>query len=298
MEKGLHGFIPTAEVPTLAQAKDSVTFASQRPTISVPSGIQGQATSKSDFIPDLCAFLWASQHPDHGIIFQKSEYAFKISKKLERTSVDAANLVSLSDLLDAHHKGTIEITRQTRFSMASHLASALLQMPSSLWIRTRWSKRNFYFLSDSHTLQDSYPYVSETFNSQTINTVAADIDDTYNIPSHSPTEEEMRASVFTVGVMVLELIFGQNIESCPFRKDYYGFNNEPNDQTDVSTARKWATKVIGECAADIADVVRRCLDCSFGPRPIFSDVRFREAVYEGVIKPLAEYNKLWPEISL
>ena len=96
--------------------------------------------------------------------------------------------------------------------------------------------------------------------------------------------------------MILELVFGHCIEDCRFRKDYYGTNNMPNDQTDISTARKWAKKVLGESGADISDVVRRCLDCSFGPKPSFADVRFREAVYEGVIKPLASYSKVWPEM--
>ena len=107
------------------------------------------------------------------------------------------------------------------------------------------------------------------------------------------SEEETRASLFNVGVIILELIFGHNIEACPFRKSYFGPNNQPNDQTDVSTARKWSEKVLGECGVEIADVVRRCLYCSFGPRPDLKEKRFKEAVYEGVIKPLADYLKIW-----
>jgi hypothetical protein len=126
-------------------------------------------------------------------------------------------------------------------------------------------------------------------------------DDTTTIANpqqSSPSSEETRFYLFTVGVIILELIFGQNIESCNFRKDYYGVDNRPNDQTDISTAQRWAKKVLGECGADSADVVRRCLDCSFGPKPSFCDVRFKEAVYEGVIKPLVDYSKVWPEVML
>ena len=75
-----------------------------------------------------------------------------------------------------------------------------------------------------------------------------------------------------------------------------GKDNILNDQADISTARKWAKKVLGESGANVSDVVRRCLDCSFGPRPSFADIRFRESVYEGVIKPLASYFKVWPEM--
>jgi len=106
-------------------------------------------------------------------------------------------------------------------------------------------------------------------------------------------EETVRACLFTVGVIILELIFGHGIEDCLFRKDYLGNDNQPNDQTDISTARRWARKVTGESGANVADAVRRCLDCSFGPRPDFGNVRFREAVYEGVVKPLAGYGRVW-----
>ncbi|RSL97551.1 hypothetical protein CEP52_010848 [Fusarium oligoseptatum] len=105
---------------------------------------------------------------------------------------------------------------------------------------------------------------------------------------------EARAILRSVGVMLLELIFGLNIEDCPFRKGYYGFDNKPNDQTDINTAGKWAEMVLGECGADIEDVVRRCLYCAFGPKPVWTDIRFRESVYEGVISPLSNYAKTWP----
>lgn len=54
--------------------------------------------------------------------------------------------------------------------------------------------------------------------------------------------------------------------------------------------------MLGESGLDVADDVRRCLDCSFGPQSSFADGRFREAVYAGVILPLANYTKLWPEV--
>ncbi len=112
-------------------------------------------------------------------------------------------------------------------------------------------------------------------------------------PPLSTVEDDTRATLFTLGVIILELIFGHNIEACTFRRFYYGFDNQPNDQTDASTARKWSQKVLGECGAEIADVVRRCLDCSFGPRPNLQDKRFKEAVYSDVFRPLADWSKPW-----
>lgn len=148
---------------------------------------------------------------------------------------------------------------------------------------------------DSQSLRSSHPFVSRNFLSGSDDEEEGTTSETPNFPGDGETsEEDTPACLFTVGVMILELIFGHNIEDCSFRKDYYGKNNQPNDQTDISTARKWAKKVLGDSGANVADVVR-CLDCSFGPKPCFADVRFRNSVYEGVIKPLASYSKVWPE---
>lgn len=208
------------------------------------------------------------------------------------TAPHTASLISLPEILKAYHQASIEIARQRRFEMAVHIASALLQIQMSPWLSTKWSKDDFYFLADSSTIYIDYPYVSQSLVPQISGPLAPT---TSTAVVHPPTisEEDTRAALFTIGTIILELIFGHNIESCSFRHKYYGVNNQPNDQTNICTARIWAQKVLGECGVEIADVVRRCLDCSFGPRPNFQDKRFREAVYEGVIKPLADYQKMW-----
>ena len=208
------------------------------------------------------------------------------------TIPNTARLTPVPELLDAYQRDDIELARQRRFGMAVHIASALLQTQMSPWLSNRWSKYELYFLADSQTIYSDHPYVSQTF--------VPDLTDPPEPLRNKPSnllpifEDDSRACLFTVGVIILELIFGCNIESCKFRHFYYGSNNQPNDQTDVSTARRWAQQVLGECGAEIADVVRRCLDCSFGPKPSFKDKSFREAVYDGVIRPLTDYSKIWP----
>jgi hypothetical protein len=97
-------------------------------------------------------------------------------------------------------------------------------------------------------------------------------------------------------VLLLELIFGHSLEDCRFRREYYDHSNQPNEQTDACTARRWAQGLLGESGANVADAVRRCLDCSFGPRPDLGDARFRGEVYAGVVRPLAEYAGAWPAV--
>lgn len=202
------------------------------------------------------------------------------------TASAAAKLVPLPKLLQDHHQARTDLSRDNRFAMAAHITSVLLQAYMSPWLPTTWSKGDICFLVNAGVLCSSHPYLTRNF--ARANSDAA----TRTRSWQSCDEEATRTCLFTVGVTILELIFGYSIESCSFRKDYFGADNKPNDQTDISTARRWAKKVLGECGPDISDVVRRCLDCSFGPRPDLSDTRFREAVYEGVIKPLVGYSKI------
>lgn len=259
-------------------------------TISPPVTIIGSSKLPCHLIKDLCWSLRNCQEPSFGVIADEHDRQFQLCRLPEPgpaiTAPDTAGLVSLRDVLEANHEESIDIARQCRFEMAAHIASALLQIQTSPWLSTRWSKHDFYFLADSHALYSNYPYVSQSFDPR--------FEDSLTLTTNTPVcEEDTRTALFTVGVIILELIFGHNIESCDFRPRYYGANNQANDLTNMCTARKWAKKVLGECGPDIDDVVRRCLDCSFGPRPNFQDPRFREAVYEGVIKPLAEHLKIW-----
>lgn len=278
----------TTPIPAIANSIAQV----QNPRITITD------SSGSSFchVADLCSSLRTCQESTLGVIVDESDRQFQLFKSPKSgpaiTAPDTARLISLPEILEANHQASIDIARQRRFEMAAHIASALLQIQTSPWL-SRWSKHEFYFLADSQTIYSDYPYVSRSLSPN----IADPPSPTTNIPvAPSPTvydEENTRAALFTVGIIVLELIFGHNIESCSFRHLYYGVNNQPNDQTDICTARKWAQKVLGECGVEIADVVRRCLDCSFGPRPNFQDKRFREAVYEGVIKLLADYQKAW-----
>lgn len=317
--KGFSGKSGTQNSPS---TKKSVSFGSHVPVIAIsPPGNSGQAGAGSVHSPnaapaaagpiisnpsaplliaDLCSFL-VNKESSLGIIQYESDRLLELCKPpkgLQTVISERVRLFPLPELLDAYHQATIDLPRQHRFEMATHIASALLQTHRSPWLSAKWSKHDFYFLADmdSQSLRSSHPFVSRNFLSTSDDEEEDATLGTPNVPGNrQASEEDTRTCLFTVGVIILELIFGHNIENCSFRKDYYGKDNKPNDQTDISTARKWAMKVLGDSGANIADVVRRCLDCSFGPKPSFSDVRFRNSVYEGVIKPLASYSNVWPE---
>ena len=294
--------LPHGNVKVVPKGRKQAHLATQIPAITIgqdrgdsleaiPSASGGVPSHR---IANICSSLQDGSTQNLGIIIDEFDRQFQVFKPDVSSPLtvapDTVRPTPLPEILDAYHHARFDIARQRRFEMAVHIVSAFLQIHTSPWLSNRWSKDQLLFLADSDNLYSDYPYVAQTF---TPNVTDAP---TTNQSFHSPpstAEEDTRASLFTIGVIILELIFGHNIEDCAFRRAYYGANNQPNDQTDVSTARKWSQKVLAECGADIADVVRRCLDCSFGPRPDLKDRRFREAVYDGVIRPLADRLKTW-----
>ena len=287
----------TATVTTKKKARfdqSALVGTTNRSASTGSPSTSGTSANRSHII-DLCSSLRKSSDASLGIMIDQHSRQIQLTRCAKpgrfTTAPDTVGLRPLSQILRDHHNAIIDVPRQRRFGMALHVACALLQIQMSPWLSHKWSKDEFQFLCDTQTVHSDNPHVCQVFFS---NTTLTSGQGTCRPTATAVviTEDETRASL-QIGVVILELLFGHNIEDCGFRRLYYGPNNQPNEWTDLCTARKWATKVLGECGVEIADVVRRCLDCSFGPRPNFQDKRFREAVYEGVIRPLADYSKIW-----
>ena len=223
----------------------SVRFGSHVPAIAIsPPGNSGQAgpvhsldatpvaaspiisnTSAPLLIADLCSFFF-NKEPSSGFIQDQSDRFLELCKPSNGLRMAISNrvrLLPLPELLDAYHQAAIDLPRQHRFEMATHIASALLQTHRSPWLSAKWSKRDFYFLADmdSQSLHSSHPFVSRNFLSSSNDEEGDTAHDSPNIPGNrQASEEDTRACLFTVGVIILELIFGHNIEDCSFRKDY------------------------------------------------------------------------------
>jgi hypothetical protein len=177
------------------------------------------------------------------------------------------------------------MTRQERFTVAVILASSLLQLHSTPWLCDRWSKKDVTFLSDESQPHIVFqPFVCTEFHS-------------INAPSRPPPPPNgkfnTKMALSSLGIMLLELCFGKAIEDHPLREQYFGPNNQPNAFTDISTAKEWHEDVLAELGDDISDAIRRCLDCSFAPKPNLEDKEFQEAVFDGVVLPLQDLLKVW-----
>ena len=203
-------------------------------------------------------------------------------------TVTLANLLSMSvsgNGLDQTGTVSMTLSRLERYSIAVTLASSLLQLYSSPWIEETWSKNDIYFLvaaegSPRPILVDK-PYITRKFTSHS---PQSSVTSTNEQTGRNTSTKSMRA----LGIMLLELCFGEAIEGQPIRSKYLGPDGQPNDMTDFCTAQHWLQRdALGEAGPEYAEAIRRCLFCAFGPKSTdLADDELRAAIYSEVVEPL------------
>ncbi|KAL9617953.1 MAG: hypothetical protein Q9160_007319 [Pyrenula sp. 1 TL-2023] len=188
----------------------------------------------------------------------------------------------------ALHKqaGAHVMSRQERLTIAATLASSLLQLHSTPWLHDHWTKTDImlnHIESQGRIIPD--PLLRADFHSTAVTSV--------NPRPPSSRIFNTKTALSGLGIMLLELCFGKPIEEHPSRKQYFGPDQKPNAFTDIATAREWHEEVLGEAGDEVYHAIRRCLDCSFAPKPSLDDKEFQEAVFDGVVLPLQEFLSIW-----
>jgi hypothetical protein len=255
-------------------------------------------------INDLCSAILLSHTTGSvkvGVIKDTQDRCFNIEVAAAQ-AVPLGESMTFTQLIDSHHRRQIIVARTARFVIAAHIASSLLLGMQSPWMAWRITKDDYQFwITTDRKLAFKAPHVSKLFKSSGVqpvpgsnstNTAATN----YAFASNSPidAEEAARSVLQTVGVMILELVFGHGIQHASTYQQNLLPSGQSGPYTDICTAQEWRKGpggVAGECGPAIDEVVRRCLDCSFGPRPDLGARIFQEAVYEQVILPLVNYDK-------
>lgn len=194
---------------------------------------------------------------------------------------------SLRDKLQSNKETPIQkaMTRQESFVVAVKLASSLLQLNNTQWLHDNWSKVDIYFEpTEPNGTSDLKPFLSAAFVSKHAASQPT---------STTPKRFNTKLALGSLGIVLLELCFGKPIEEHPRREQFYGPNKQPNAFTDISTAKVWHEDVLGELGDEVSDAIRRCLDCSFAPKPNLDDKEFQEAVFNDVVLPLQDLLKVW-----
>lgn len=168
--------------------------------------------------------------------------------------------------------------RDARLKLGLSIASNILKLGPS-WVPESWHKSSLVLLRTSELLPN--PYISH----ESIHTALKS-------PS-TPEASRARASLLTLGILLLELLFHDTLENQPFRAGYLNGQGKPNNMTDFCTAMEWQKKVEAEFGDRLADVIMLCVRCDFGPTPDLSSLAFVRAVWLTVAQPLEEFLKVY-----
>lgn len=293
------GILNKLSIRTKTSNSKNVSFVKTHTVVNQPSTTMSAPTPR--LIRNLCESLRDRQTAELGIIQNNSSEEFYLaSSSGAPNKPQNSSLMPLSALLEANSTDQLDMTREQRFSMAANVAGALLQVQRSPWLSKDWTKKEIYFLASSDqtaSIVSANPYVSRTYPAGAAHINDTDWGSDTSAQAVAASAKITRSVLFRLGVIILELIFGCTIESTRHYK-YYLKKAEslPENEIELLAARKWEGEVLGNSGAHIQSVVHRCLWCSFEPEEDFKERRFREAVFQNVVKPLLDYNKSqWPQ---
>lgn len=237
-------------------------------------------------IQDLCAAISTLQKPQRDVCLEllaseieKQKYEVRIYPfKDPPENPEAWTVESLRNVLQDS-----KFTRHDRLRLAITLASSVLQLHETPWLKANWGKDSIHFVKRSNKTVYDHPFVSQHFDNkpQTIST---------SLPA-ALTRIIRNQTLFALGVSLIELWYGRPISELHQPED--GLLNTGDVLTDLMTQWAVADRVVdelySEAGAKYSDAVRRCIRCDFDHRASsLEDTTFQKAVYQGVVHQLKE----------
>ncbi|PKK53124.1 hypothetical protein CI102_2914 [Trichoderma harzianum] len=163
-----------------------------------------------------------------------------------------------------------------RYTLSLIIASTYLQLLESPWLSPSPKRADFLFPkgnSDSTLVEIDQPYISQSFR----------LMNKQDALSTSENSFHFAGALDHLGILLLELCFGQILEDQPWRKRLpAGENKIEKAGYDVLAAREWQCQVNEEAGADYAEAVSWCLG---GNRSVAPE-KWRQEMLHRVIRPL------------
>ena len=259
------------------------------PAVQESPSTTNTATTNDVEIQDLCSKLAdPTLSACFGYLRGEEERLHELratSDDLETPPQGNESLVSLESLL-LGREGP-RLSRLERFKVASVLASSLLQLQTTPWLK-KMEKKNILFYRRGPKVHIEHPYLRHPFLSSKAPQTSGQPED------HTPSDRmAVRNSLSNLGILLLELGFWQTIDSYYMRQDYFGADGKPHQSTDYLTALAWSDKVSEE-EPSLENIIECCLKCIFPVKADWSDKKFTQAVYTNVVGPLEDIIKRWP----
>ncbi|KAI1327597.1 hypothetical protein F5Y16DRAFT_371169 [Xylariaceae sp. FL0255] len=316
----------SATESTVSRTLDSRTAWSQDSGTTLISTISSATTTVPDDIPmkqppilvkDLCHSLQTYQQTAECLGYlhdgQGAHHIFNYHPALSFKSAEVDHIISLASILDhtnaAHAKRgggrresrahgadaatavVSDLTRAQRMSVALSLAYAVLELYPTPWLPRVLGKEDVYFFvrKDGQLIPESPFLLSKAPSPRA---AAEDVAVPQMHISDTGTGTAVVAydhsdALLGLGIIIMELWFGQPIESLPFWSDHCDEKGQAKAFTSFTAAIEWQKKAIGEAGIALHDVTYRCIRGNVGPTTIdLNDSHCVRAVFDQVIKPL------------
>ncbi|KAI1204104.1 uncharacterized protein F4807DRAFT_448951 [Annulohypoxylon truncatum] len=257
--------MPTHKKPVTACA--SISAASQA-NIGLP-------------ISSLCRSLNSDVDGCYGYLTEEDNryYVCRIS----RQETEKFDSVTIDHIL----RGEVLPSRRQRYALSLTLASSFLQLLDTPWLPASWRKSDIVFINDEKSpsmfLLDQ-PYLKREFTISSRSKSSQQQQPLMigDIPINGDNIRRYE-SFELIGIVLLELCFGQLLEEHPVRKQWPAGDNELEKyKFDVVAARQWANEVNEEAGTDFDEAIRWCFE---GCRNIPPE-NWRQEMFQHVVHPL------------
>lgn len=236
-------------------------------------------------IKDLCSTLATCNEDDSCLGYLSDEehlhYEMRAIKDGRILNEDCS-LISLEDLLANCNR--LKLTRKQRYKLAVVLASSILQLQTTPWLNNHLAKKNIFFYQNGTDVLADQPYIQHSFASN-----RTSLETTPEEKSSRPpcsTRNSTRNSLAHLGILLLELCFGQPIEKQTELRSQYLMDGKAHNDTDYLTARDWIYEVGEEAGEEFENAVKCCVLCNFDAKLDWTDMNFTQSVHAAVVEPL------------
>ncbi len=250
------------------------------------TGLAEEATpaqSSSEHIEDFCSALCASDRDDREIGLLIDEANDKQHHMLYRANTFVGSQISsrsLEDLLTSQRRsGNEDLSRKDRLQIAVILASSVLQLDGTSWLKTGWSSVDIFFhYKDGQISEHTYPYLAWQR--------CCDTDVASSFESLSVTNPMIQSDVLlALGLTLVELCWGRTLANMRKQED----KDASETASRLKTAMRLRHGVYDEMGIPYGDVVRRCLLQSFDVRELSLDIEeVQQMVLDHVVTPLVD----------
>jgi hypothetical protein len=250
-------------------------------------------------VSDLCSAIQQQlKDPSFGCLVDQKLCARWEFLRIEQSKVEPGTKVAitLDEVLQGETMKPYQFPAEKRAIVASILASSVLQLQKTHWLKDNWSRKDVHFDVDEGKVLLEKPYFSGDFSS------AKQLDGnsaTKNSPSQEILSFRPKTSLECLGIVLIELCFGTPIESHQDKVRLRPVDSsvESTHEFNLAIARSWTWEEIRAHDSLFSDPINSCLN--FPGLIRVQEGRSDEVIqdmYSLIVKPLHDETlRRWPQ---